>query len=1048
MACKLISILRKWCRSSCVGLFLVSHFVCVSMAQMPTASVLGVVKDGSGAVVPGASLTVQSFETSQVRTTTSGTDGAYRFSALPVGSYTIRVVRDGFRSEVRSGVRLTVSQEAVVNFTLALGTIGQVIEVNAKPSLVNTTGGSLGGLVDELEVADLPLNGRNYVNLTLLQTGIQEHKNINYTAGMTGTSFSSNGAPLRSNNYLLDGASMVNSYGISSASISGSTLGIEGIREFRIVTNGFSAEYGMTMGSQMLIVSKGGTNVLHGSLFEYHRNSALDARNFFDLKTPGNPRRLPAFARNNFGSSLGGPIRKDKTFFMGVYEGLRERLGVTQILDVISPEAKHDPKVAPVIKPLLTLFPDPNLPNNQFAFTSKQPTDEDYGQVRLDHTVSAEDTVFARYTVHDAGREFYSYPQFLESSESRAHFVTLSENHVFAPVLLNTFRFSYSRTEIMLDTKSGIIGPEFSFVTGREIGSIGIGGVSSLGGDMATPVHHTQNIFTWSDDLFYTRGRHALKFGTLINRYQQYMLMSTFSRGSVRFANVAAFLEARPSSYNAITPGSILDRTYEYSTFGFYLQDDWRMVPNLTLNMGMRYEFLTQPQEVRGHGAALRDIRQDAETTLGPPFLNPSLRNFSPRFGFAWDVSGSGKTAIRGGFGLLYDIGNLGTALGAGTTATPPFSSRSTVVNPPTLVLPFFFPPEVVGKSIRVVDYHIQQPHLLQYNLAVERQLPFDMALILAYGGSRGINIIQTTEGNPTIPEILPDGRQFWTGGDPRTNPNWADIELKTAGGNSWYNSFQVGLLKRMSSGIQFQGSYTWSKAMDETQAQQVTENTGSSSFASDPRHRSVDRGLAGFDLTHNFRFNAIYRLPETSAPGGVLKALLNGWWMSGILSLQSGYPFSPVIQTSRTRSGINGGLTGIDRPDLVPGRSNDNIILGGSDRYFDPSAFTLQPFGFLGTAGRNILRGPGFATLDFSMAKEFALRFLGEAGRLQFRAESFNLFNRANFSTPGIGIGGNNAGIVFAGRGVTEEPLATAGRISSTAGTARQIQFALKILF
>ena len=251
-----------------------------------------------------------------------------------------------------------------------------------------------------------------------------------------------------------------------------------------------------------------------------------------------------------------------------------------------------------------------------------------------------------------------------------------------------------------------------------------------------------------------------------------------------------------------------------------------------------------------------------------------------------------------------------------------------------------------------------------------------------------------------------------------------------------------------MTRGLQFQSSYTWSKVMDETQAQQVTENTGSSSFSSDPVHRSVDRALSSFDLTHNLRFNAIYLLPELASSGRRLTKLLNGWWASSILSVQSGYPFSPVIQASRTRSGINGGRTGIDRPNLVPGRNNDNIILGGPDRYFDAGAFTLQPFGFLGTAGRNILRGPGFATLDFSLAKDTPLGFLGEGGKVEFRAECFNILNRANFVTPGIGIGGNSAAIVFAGHNDAEAPLSTVGRITSTASTARQIQFAVKILF
>ena len=1028
----------------------------LAMAQLPTGTILGTVKDSTGAVVPGVSLTARNVETGLTRAATSGGDGSYRFSALPVGNYEISVEHAGFQRQVQTGLTLAVAQEAVANFSLQVGAVEQTVEVQAEAALVNTTSGSLGGLVSEQKVADLPLNGRNFIDLTLLQTGVSQHKNISYVAGMSGTWFSSNGAPLRSNNYLLDGAVMQNLYGASTASTSGSTLGIEGIREYKVVTNSFTAEYGLSMGSQMVIVSKSGTNKFHGSVFEYLRNSALDARNFFDRQTAFNQRRLPAFMRNSFGGSAGGPIKKDKTMFFVVYEGLRERLGATKLSSTIPASARVDggaggvPQIAAVIRPLIALYPLPNLPNNQFTFPFTQPTREDYGQIRTDHTFSNNDTIFGRYTIDDTDVTLpLAFPQFKVINVSRSQYATLSEDHVFSPALLNTARFSYSRTRISALSPSGISGPQFSFVQGKEIGGINVAGLSPLGPDAPDPVDLRQNVFTWSDDMFLTHGRHSWKFGTLINHYQQYMLVSTFGLGSVNFADLASFLQARPLSYQAVTAGSILDRTYHLNSIGFYVQDDLRVRSNFTLNLGLRYEFITQPQETKGHGAAVRDIQHDAQTTLGPPFENPSLRDFSPRFGFAWDVMGNGKTSVRGGFGLLYDVGNLASALVVGTTATPPFSRQSAVTAPPTVTLPFVFPPEAAGKALRTVDYHIQQPHMLQYNLTVERQLPWKTALTLAYGGSRGINIVQTTEGNPTVPQVLADGRKFWTGNEGRTNPNWAQVEFKEAGGNSWYNSLQFGLTKQLSSGLQFQSSYTWSKTLDETQSQLAAENNGSNSFASDPSNRKVDKGPAGFDVRHNWRFNTIYRLPETQSFGTVGKKLLNGWWTSGILSLQTGYPFTPVLGSNRSRSKVNGGPGAIDRPNLVPGRSNDNIILGGPDRYYDATAFTIPTIGFLGNAGRNILRGPGFATLDFSLVKDTALGFLGENGKLEFRSEFFNLLNRANFTTPGIGQSGyNNAAVVYAGTADVQPPLATAGRITSTAGTSRQIQFALKLLF
>ena len=1057
-------------------LFLLLLTAMPGIAQLPTATVLGTVKDSTGAIVLGASLTARNLDTGQARTTVSGADGAYRFSALPVGTYEVRSEHPGFKAEVRSGMTLSVSEEAVVNFTLEVGTIEQTVSVTAEAPLVNTTSGSLGGLVDEQKVADLPLNGRNYTSLTLMQPGVEQHRTaVASSQVLVGVLFSANGATIHSNNYLLDGAIMQSFGGLSTASTTGSTLGVDGIREYRVVTSSVSAEYGMAMGSQTVTVTKGGTNTFHGSAFEYLRNSVLDARNFFDRITPLTPFRLPPFKRNNFGGGFGGPIKKDKTFFFGVYEGLRERLGVTTndtvmgagcrgaagatITSAACPQlGTNAPSVtvAPQIAPLLTLFPLPNLPNNAFTFAVSQPSNENYGQIRVDQTISNNDTMFGRYTIDDtAVTQPLAYPQFKTIRGSRFQYSTLSESHVFSPALLNTARFSFSRTNAPLTSPSGISGPGFSFVQGQEIGGISIGAITGMAPNGLAPNRKNQNLFTWSDDLFYSHGRHSLKFGTLINRFQLFTLNGSGSKGAITFPTLSAFLQAQASAISGVTPGAINNRTYNYSTLGFYAQDDWKATPRLTLNLGLRYEFNTLIQEVRGYGAAIRDVIHDATTTLGPPALNPSLHNFSPRFGFAWDIMGNGKTALRGGFGLLYDIANLGNALSAGVNATPPFSSQSTFANPPTLTFPLTFPASAAGKGLRILDYHINQPHMYQFNVTVDRQLLYDIALSVAYAGSRGFNIIRVEDANPTIPTVLPDGRQFWTGNEARVNPNWTSIEFYTGGSRSWYNSLQVSLLKRLSKGLQFQTSYTWSKSMDTSQSQVVSENNATSDFLVDTLRPQVDKSLSSFNTPQNLRFNLIYHLPEVNSMGGVMGKFLSGWWMSGILSLQSGNPLSPTLQTERSRSKTDNGIAGVDRPDLVPGRNNSNIVsgttagcpgvaarqkLGTPTLYYDPCAFTLQDFGFLGTAGRNILIGPGVANLDYSLVKDTSLRFLGESGRLEFRAEIFNILNRANFNSPDR--------TVFAGSAATESVLRTAGQITSTLTTSRQIQFALKVLF
>jgi hypothetical protein len=383
-----------------------------ALAQLPTGTILGTVRDASGAVIPGATLTVTNSDTGLTRTTFSSNDGSYRLPALPVGRYELRASLDGFRTAVRDGITLAVTQEAVVNFTLEVGTLAETVAVTAEAPLVNTTSGSLGALVDAQAVAELPLNGRNYIDLTFLQVGIVKQENMTSGGTFTGSWYSSNGAPLRSNSYMLDGAVMANVLGGSAASLASTTLGIEGIQEWRVITNTPSAEYGLTMGSQMTVVTKSGTNAFHGSLFEYFRDSALDARNYFDYRTALTPDRLPPFRRNNFGGSIGGPVRENRLFFFFTYEGLRERLGITSVANTIPGECRTEPlpagcrfdggtTILPLVRPLVALYPQPNLPGNRYTFPFTQPTDEHFYQGRLDWTISGADTAFGRLTQDD-----------------------------------------------------------------------------------------------------------------------------------------------------------------------------------------------------------------------------------------------------------------------------------------------------------------------------------------------------------------------------------------------------------------------------------------------------------------------------------------------------------------------------------------------------------------------------------------------------------------------------------------------------------------------
>lgn len=1047
-------------------------------AQLPTATILGTVRDSSGAAVPGAQLTARNMQTDETRTTVSQADGSYRFDALPVGRYEVHAEHEGFQTEVRSGLLLEVTQEAVVNITLQVGQVQQTVSVTAEAPLVNTTSGSLGGLVNTDQMANLPLNGRNFSDLILLEPGITNNNNKGAGGSTNGLTFVSNGATLYSNNYLIDGTSMNQQYGGSAAGASGNTLGVEGIEEYKVVTNSFSAEYGMTMGSQMLIVTKSGTNTFHGSLFEYLRNSALDARNFYDYTESTSGLRLPPFRRNNFGGALGGPVIKNKTFFFFTYEALKQRTGITTILTTLPASARVNggvvPQIASVIQPFLQYFPLPNLPNNQYTYPYTRPDSDSYTQGRIDQILTSSDTLFGRYTIDtDRAVDAGGWPQWHVNRYSRNQYLTLSENHTFSFTVVNTFRASFSRTvrdQGFLPTDLNVAGPQYSFVPGYGFGAINIGGLTANFGPSVGHSHDaTQNIFAESDDIFVTRGRHALKFGTLINRYQMFSVQQGEQQGTITFPSVASFLLGEPSTYSAETPGSTTDRTYYYTTAGFYGEDDMRLSSRFTLNLGLRYEFNTTYREEHNRGVAIINPYVDATTTIGPPFRNPSLLDFSPRIGFAWDIMGDHKTSLRGGAAKLFDIGGLGYPLS--NICAPPLCNTETetipVSSPVVLTLPFTFPQGVQSKTLSLIDYNLTQPHIYEGNLTLERELPGNMAVTVAYSASRGIDLYRTVAANPPQEQIV-DGLPHFATNSPRINPNWGPITLVSSSGDSWYHSLQTSVIKRLSHNVQFQISYTWQRAIDDIpQSEGGSETTQALANLTDPYSNKVDKGLSNFNIASSLKFNLIYRPPNPFAnPRGITK-ILSGWQTSWIYTLQSGLPFSPTVG-----SNISNSLQGSDdRPDLLPGYSASsitsgttgagcpgvaaNLPVGNQNLWYNPCAFALQANGFLGNVGRNILQGPGINNLDFSISKETSLPHMGERAKLRFQADFFNIFNHANFAPPALGSSGNptqlinNAAVLFSGTGTSGAiPMSTAGVITQTSTTSRQIQLGLRFSF
>jgi len=1126
-----------------VGLILMLGTLPASAQSIGT--ILGVVKDNSGAVVPDATVTISNLETGLSRTVPSGADGAFRAPALPVGRYDLRIEKTGFRTEAQRGLILEVGQELVVNASLQVGTVTQELVVSGEAPLVNTTSSALGSMVNEQRMSDLPLNGRNYVDLTLIQPGVAR-QTLSRTGGATasGAWFSSNGAPVRSNNFTLDGALMVNSLGGSTSSDGGTSLGVDGIREYKVVTSAFSAEYGMAMGSQMILVSKNGTNQWHGDAFEYLRNSALDARNFFDYGSASGGRRLPEFQRNSFGGSFGGPIRKDKTFFYAVYEGLRQNLGVT-ILDNVIPAACHqlvnpgtngttlaNPTacaptltsstiVPKVMQPFIDLYPLPNVGVNQATFPSSSKQREEFGQMRVDQNFSPADTLFARYTIDDEDlnnatgnlRTLASgtaFPWIRTTGTSRNQFVTLSESHIFSPSLLNTARASFSRTN------AGVLGapnidltdPRYTLVAGQPMGMIAIsGGVTSLPGLSPGISVSIQSIYTLSDDLFYTRGRHAIKFGTLFNRYNLDDQGSKLLYGQATFNDVSSFMRGIYNDYSALTPGSVRqDRFWAFKTVGFYAQDDMRVSSRFTVNAGLRYEFMTVPRERYGRESRFLNFADPTQTwTYGRVMRNPTLKNFSPRVGFAWDLRGNGKTAIRSGFGLYEEVGNFGSALLQIVNGMPPYDTQSSVVSNPTgklFSLPFTFGPGDLANRLQTMDYNLKQPRSLQYNFTVEQRLPSGMALAVSYVGLRGLDLWQVREGNPVVPTTV-NGATGWfpflcggvasvatcTGAvaNPayqRINPAYASFIDVATGADSWYNSLQVHLNKRLGHGLEFQSAYTWSKSLDTTQGQLYQADcaaTGELQGAS-PLSPQLDKGPSCFDLRHNWHLNLLYHVPNINSNNFGAK-FLRGWWVGGIVTAQTGFPFTPLLNVNRSNNGVTvgQGVTGImDRVSLgtdttsttfrcsgtgsaFPGAPHcsggsvtyqfipydaGKVVTGDPNMWFNPLMFRLGTAGFLGNAGRGILRGPGLATWDTSFNKDTRLPHLGERAILQFRVEIFNILNHANFDALDT-----NTGRVFTGTqtdpaGATEAPILNVGKITATATSSRQIQFALKLLF
>jgi hypothetical protein len=1004
---------------------------CAVRAQVTTATLLGTVGDQTGAALPGATVTIRDQETGRVRTLASDHQGRYQAPALEPGTYELKVELSGFQTSVRRDLRLSVGQTAVVNVALGVGGVQEQVVVTETAPLVETTRSGVSGLVDEKQIRDLPLNGRDFTQLTLLQPGIISVP----TAGRSldrgmGTQISVAGARPNQVSYVLDGTDINDQGNQSPGSAAGGLLGVDTVREFRILTNTYSAEYGRSGGGVISAVTRSGTNKLSGSVFEFLRNDALDARNFFD----DSDQPIPPLSRNQFGFSLGGPVVKDRTFFFVSYEGLRQDRGFSVLDRVPSRATRSRSDISPVTRPYIEMYPLPNGPetgaSGLYSTSVTEPTDEDYFVIKLDHSLSGRSTLSMRYSFDDASVTTpQDIPLFADRFRTRNHYFTLEEKHIFGSRFLNSFRGAFNRSfQETVNTDLAPVNPSLFFIPGTQFGSLEVTGLNTLGTDTGTPTFVALNTLQLLDSATWTPGRHSVKLGAGWTRWSNDQDSAFTIGGSYNFGSIEDLVRNRPGNFEGAFPGTSADRAWRQDLFAFYVQDDVTVSRRLTLNLGLRYEFITTPREKHDRVASFRNIL-DKTTTVGDPlFKNPSLKNFAPRAGFAWDVFGDGKTAVRGGGGMFYSpiTGNFYRAYG---NRTPPFFFQASLPSPPFPNV--FNQPLVPTLRLDLLQFDLENPYTLQYNLAVQREVLPQTTVLVGYVGARGIHQIRNVEANQALATALPDGRLFFPSGSQRRNPTFGSIRLRQTDGNSWYNGLLVGFTRRFSSGLHLQASYTWGKSIDDGS---LAVGSGDLSNGFQPRYaddRRDNRGLSDFDIRHNFVFNYSWELPFGNGRTGLAKALVKGWQISGIVMVRSGVPFTPVLGSDRARARPRSGGAG-QRPDLAPGFTGD-VILGGPERYFDPRAFVLPEAGFFGNVGRNTLIGPGYAGWDAALFKSFDVgRF-----KLQFRAEAFNVLNHPNFGLP--------ATTVFDSRGNTP---ASAGEITSTVGTSRQVQLGLKVQF
>ena len=1030
-------------------------------AQVTGAQIAGSVADTTGALIAGAHVTIKNTANGLTRELATNQSGHYSAPNLSPGPYAVTGSATGFAAQEHSGLTLTVGAHLVLNFKLEVGGATYRVEVQGSAAAVEISNATLSAIVNGQPVRELPLNARDWTQLAVLEPGVAQIRTqttptdflIRGNRGL-GTQMTVSGGRPQQNNYRIDGIS-VNDYSNGGpGSALGNNLGVDAIQEFAVVTANAPADYGRTSGGVINAVTRQGANALHGSVYEFLRNSALDSRNSFD------PATIPPFRRNQFGTALGGPIRKNRTFFFGNYEGLRQNQSATQLAVVPTQVARNGQlaagvvTVSPLVKPYLALYPLPtsNIRGDTGTFTSnnQQIGSQNFFVTRIDHNFSPRDQLHGTYMFDDATLTSPDLFQTIASgSLTRRQLATAEYTRTFTPVFVNALRVGVSRVHADLMKPVKVLvpfagDPSKGFVPGSPVGFIGVTGISSYTGGPGAggEVDYGFNSIQIYDDLFWTKGIHSLKFGANVERLHHDERGASAPNGIFNFTSLANLLTNQPATFSAaLAGGKIAPYNIRQTIAGAYFEDDVHPVSNFTANFGLRYEMATVPTEVNGRLTNLRNL-SDAAPHLGSPFFhNPTYRNVEPRIGFSWDPFHSGRTAVRGAFGM-YDVLPLTYQFGVAAYSAAPFFQRGTISSGlpagsfPATAFTLLTPNQL---KYQYIDSDPKRNYIMNWNVNVQQQFGSNLSATVAFAGSRGLHQpFQIQDLNIVLPTSHTSDGYFWpapAGSGARVNPNTGQITGLLWNASSAYRALQVHVVRRTTRGLQFGASYTWAKSIDTSSASVVGDQFLNSIQNLPWFDPSVNRGLSDFDIRHNGVFHAIWQVPGPRDQAGI-RWFANGWQVGGIYQFSSGLPFTPRI------GGDPLGLKSsslFDFPDRVFGAGCDSAVNPGHPvNYIKTQCFSFpRPATRMGNAGRNSLIGPGLSNLDVALFKNNPIKRISEGFNVQFRAEFFNMLNHTNLSPPVA----NNT--LFAADGTA---ITTAGLITTTSTSARQLQFGLRI--